>query len=275
MGAAVLAAVGLGLGIGGTAMKASGAKRRRNELSSATDKWLPDIPLYEQQYFDAVRKRLPESTKLADEISQTDFDRMMRLREQAMPGFQKGLVGASEALFPLLRGELPPSILDAYTRAGAANSVGTGFGGSGFGFLNTGLFGARGALGAMQTGYGLLPALMGAMPQINPMSSSAFLNQIMSPLQRTQTQLQVRGQNIGIAGQVAQMPMSKEVWGDFMQQTGGQLAGVGMMGMGSGGGGGGGMFGGFSSSGINAGGFSGGGAAGGWSGGSNWASGMA
>jgi hypothetical protein len=175
---------------------------------------------------------------------------------------------AMDSITPLLAGELPPSVLAAFKSAGGASTVGLGMGGSGFGFLNTGLFGARGSLGAMQTGFGLLPALMSTLPNINSPSSAAFLQSIMTPAQRVQTQLQIRQQNLGIESQLAGMPTSKEVWGQSLQEAGGALAGGAMtagMGGGFGGGGGGGSFGSFNyGGGMNSGGFSGGGPTGGW-----------
>jgi hypothetical protein len=68
----------------------------------------------------------------------------------------------------------------------------------------------------------------------------------MTPLQRTQTQLQVRGQNFGLIGQRAGMETAGGIAGNTMGQIGGMLMGGsmggmgGMMGGGMGGGGGGG-----------------------------------
>ncbi len=237
MGAIALAAVGLAVGVGGTAMAASSAKKKKGELQSYMDKYLPNIDQYTDQYFDSMRSRAPEAGELADTVSKQDVARGMAAREQALPGFTEGIQGASAELFKLLKGELPDAVLNAFSRSGAASSVGSGFGGSGFGALNQGLFGARGALGAMQTGYGLLPALMSTLPNFNSPSSAAFLESIMTPAQRTQTQLQIRGQNLGVAGQVAGMPGSKDIWGGFLQQTGGAMFGAGLTGAMSGGGG--------------------------------------
>jgi hypothetical protein len=165
----------------------------------------------------------------------------MRLREKALPGITKTTQGALDAIAPLLKGELPPAVLEAYARAGGASTVGSGFGGSQFGFLNTGLFGARGALGAMQQGFGLLPALMSTLPNVNSPSTAAFLESIMTPAQRVQTQLQVRGQNIQSKIALTGLPSSGEVWGSGMQQVGGAMLGGAVSG--GGGAGGGGLFG--------------------------------
>lgn len=244
MGAIALGVVGAGLAIGGTAMAASSADKKIDRLRKARDKWLPDIDEYTNKYFDDLTKFSGQASDLADTVGMSDVDRALAMRERAAPGFSKVTSSALESIVPLLRGELPPAVMDAFMRSGAASSVGSGFGGSGFGVVNQGLFGARGALGAMQTGYGLLPALMSTLPNVNNPSTAMFLDSIMTPAQRTNTQLAVRGQNIGIEQAAAGMQTSKDIWGGFLQETGGALMGGAMtagMGGGFGGGGGGGV----------------------------------
>lgn len=239
MGAIALAVVGAGIGIAGTAMSASSADKKISKLRSARDKWLPDIDAYTNQYFEDLNQYSGEASDIADTVGMSDVDRALAMRERAAPGFSKVTSSAMDSIIPLLRGELPPGVMDAFMRSGAASSVGSGFGGSGFGAVNQGLFGARGALGAMQTGFGLLPALMSTLPNVNNPSTAMFLQSIMTPAQRTSSQLQIRGQNIAIEQTAAGMPTSGEVWGSFMQETGGAMMGAGMMGaMGGGGGGG-------------------------------------
>lgn len=236
---AVAAVAGIGLGAAGTSMAASSADKKRSELRKTLGMWLPDIDRYTDDYFDQLTNFSDEASALADTVGMSDLDRAMKMREKAMPGFTSATTDALTAIAPLLKGELPPAVMEAYMRSGAASSVGSGFGGSGFSAVNQGLFGARGSLGAMQTGLGLLPALMATLPNVNTPSTAAFLNSIMTPAQRVETQLNIRQQNIGISQALAGMQTSKDVWGGFLQQTGGQLFGGGMSLMGGGMGGGG------------------------------------
>lgn len=236
MGAVAAVIAGAALIAGGSAMKSDAASKKGRALREAEDMWLPNTPGgYASDYFSELEGYNPRATRLADDIGSSDMARALRMREQALPGFNAAAAGGVNALAPLLRGELPPAILDAYSRAGAASSVGSGFGGSGFGFLNTGLFGARGALGAMQTGYSLLPALMSTMPNINSPSSAAFLQAIMTPAQRMQSALQFRQQQLGLRGIASGMQTGGDIWGSGMQQVGGILLGGAMGGGGMGG----------------------------------------
>lgn len=230
--------------IGGTAMSADSASGKRKEFAKQAELGIPNIDDITSRYFADLMGRMPQAEELADRVGESDLDRTLRLREKAAPGIGNLTRTAMDSITPLLAGELPPSVLAAFKSAGGASTVGAGMGGSGYGFLNTGLFGARGALGAMQTGFGLLPSLMSTLPNINSPSSSAFLQAIMTPAQQVQTQMQIRQQNIGIASQLAGMETSQGMWGSGLQEIGGLLmggamGGGGMPGMGGGGGGGG------------------------------------
>jgi len=225
-----VAAAGLVTGGVGTFLSAREAGKKRDELRSYLEKYLPDINADTQGYFADLEKYLPQAEKISREGAQSDMATLLGLQEQAIPGFGKAREEAGAALFPLLKGELPKSVTDAFRRSGGASTVGAGWGGSDVGFLNQALFGAKGQLGAMELGYGLLPSLLGTIPQVNAPSTASYLANIMTPAQRTQTQLNVRQQNLGIAQGLAGMPTGNEVWGNWMSSTGGTLLGAGLKG---------------------------------------------
>jgi len=217
---------------GGTGLSANDASKKRKEFAKQAEMGIPDLDAETSRYFEDLLGRMPQANELADKVGESDLDRTLRLREKAAPGIGNLTRTAMDSITPLLKGELPPGVLAAFKSAGGASTAGLGMGGSGFGFLNTGLYGARGSLGAMQTGFGLLPALMGTLPNINSPSSSAFLQAIMTPAQRVQTQLNIRSQNIGIASTLAGMETSQGMIGGGMQEIGGLLLGGAMGGMG-------------------------------------------
>jgi len=232
--------VGVGMGAAGTALEAGAAGDKRKRLAAAKDQWLPDIEGDISSYYKDMEKYLPSAGRLSSGAAKMDQETLLALRERALPGVGKAQQDQLASILPLLKGELPKGVIDSFMRSGGASSVGSGFGGSGFGFLNQGLFGARGSLGAIQLGSGLLSALLGNAGIPNSPGTAGFLSQITSPGQRTATQMQIRGQNIGIEGQIAGMKTGNEVWGDWLQESGGALMGAGLMGMGAGGGAGGG-----------------------------------
>lgn len=238
--------VGLGLTLGGAAaviggsiLSSNSASKKRRELERNYKRWLPDIGRYQRDWFSDMEAFAPRANTLAEQQAQAARTLAWNQREQDLPGYRQAVTDSFSAISPLLRGELPPSVLANFQRAGGASTVGLGMGGSNFGALNTGLFGARGSLGAMQTGQGLLGGLLSSLPTYQSPSAMNFLSQLMTPLQRTQTQLNVRGQNLGIASQLAQMDTSSDVLGQGLSSLGGMLMGGGIGGMGGMGGGGG------------------------------------
>lgn len=236
MGAIAAAAAGIIMGGVGTGMQANADNQKRRDVKSLAGDWQPDYQAYTDDYFNNLSKYAPQAEKLSSDIGNSEMTDALALRERALPGIGQATQSAAQALFPLLSGELPPSILRAFNSSGAASSVGGGFGGSGFGFLNQGLFGARGALGAMQTGYSLLGSLLSTMPRVNAPSASSFLSGIMTPGQRASDQLAFRGQQIGIGETAAKMPSGSDDWAKYLSSTGGTLTSLGMGSMGGGGG---------------------------------------
>jgi hypothetical protein len=233
MGAGVAIALGLGAAAmaGGGIMSSQGAGKRAKELRAYMDKYMPTMSANQRDYFNDLYSYSDDASKISSTLNQSKMTDALRLREQALPGMQAATGDAMRSISPLLRGELPAGVMDAFSRAGGASTVGLGFGGSGFGALNTGLFGARGALGAIQTGMGRLPSLLSTMPQISLTSPDSILNQLLTPMQRTQTQLTTRGQNLALAGQAGQIPTMGETMGGTIGQMGGLLMGGAMGGM--------------------------------------------
>lgn len=228
--------LGLGMGIGGTFLEAEGAEQRRNELKNATYKYLPNIGGAEGQYFTDASQYQPQAEKLARETALSDQSILQQMQENAIPGFGKMRSDAANALFPLLSGNLPPSVYNSFLKSGAAEAGNLGLSGSGMSFLQQGLFGAQGQLGAMRLGYGLLPRLMATMPMPRTPGTAGFMNQLLTPSQRVQTEMNLRAQNLGLMRERATMPTSGEMWGKFLSQTGGMLTGAGIMGAMAGGG---------------------------------------
>lgn len=233
MAAAVVA--GLAAGAGGAWMGADAAQEKRNELMRTVDRWLPDMDKNTAAYYADVAKYMPAAQEASRSGALADQATIMAMQEKAIPGFGAARNTAAGALFPLLQGQLPPEVMAAFQRSGAASSVGAGLGGSGLGFLNQALFGARGQLGAMQLGYGLLPGLLSMMPMAHSPGTAAYLQPLLTPEQRTNEQLAIRSQNIGIHTALAGMPTGGDMWAKYLSSTGGMLTGAGMMGLGAGG----------------------------------------
>ena len=227
-------AAGALLDIGGNAMLGESAEDHKKQLqdllASIKDNNYGQLG---KDYFNDMSANYGAAQQLSSKARQDELTQNLALREQALPGSMQALRDAMASISPLLRGELPPSVMAAYQRAGGASTVGMGFGGSGMGFLNTGLFGARGSLGALQTGMGLLPTLLQSMPNVSAPTTMQLLGRISDPTQRAQMNMEIQRERTAIGADIANAPTRLDVWGKGLKQAGAQLMGGGMGGMGS------------------------------------------
>lgn len=207
----------------------------------------PNVGQEEANWFGDMNRFYGQANALSQRAREDELTQDLALRERALPGSTKALQDSMNSIAPLLRGELPQSVMDNFARAGGASTVGLGFGGSQFGALNTGLFGARGSLGAIQTGMGLLPSLLSSMPHISAPTTMGLLGQLMTPQQRVDLLMQERQQMIGMENTLESMPTALDSWSSHLNESGAMLMGGGGSAMG----GMGGMGGGASSSGTN------------------------
>lgn len=222
-----LAAVGAGAGAFGASQKSKAAKQKYKLLEDSQNKWLPDISRYQKEYFDDLEKYQGEANRLARSQGQFDLDTALALREHALPGSVEATRNAIQNNLDLAQGKFPSWMTHLFNVSSGANAFGTGFGGSGFGRNLAGLGSLDRAMAYQAQGTSLYQALLGAMPNVAVPTGSYYLNQLMNPQQRTQTQLQVRNQNLGLVSQMAGMPKSGDIWGDYSQSIGGSLFSIG------------------------------------------------
>jgi hypothetical protein len=213
-------------------------RKRYEEMMASLPK--PDPRKESQGWFDDMDHFYRPANRLSERARNDELTQNLALRERALPGFGAMVGDASRSIAPLLRGELPAGVMSAFQRAGGAGTNALGFGGSQFGALNTGLFGARGALGAISTGMGLLPSLLSTMPNVSAPTTMGLLSNLMTPQQRINLQMQLRQQQIGMTNTLESMPTALDSWSAHLNESGAMLMGGGMGGMGGGMGGGGG-----------------------------------
>lgn len=201
----------------------------------------PDPTVESRNWFKDLNRFYPQANKLSEMARTDEMKQNLALREMALPGYGEAVRGAMGSVMPMVRGELPAGVQRAFTRAGGASTVGMGMGGSGFGALNTGLFGARGSLGAIQTGMGLLPTILSTVPSVSAPTTMGLLGQLLTPMQRVNLQMQLRQQKIGMQGTLESMPTALDSWSAHLNESGAMLMGGGGASMGGGAGGGGGL----------------------------------
>lgn len=238
------------LDIGGNALLGESAEDHKSQLEALL-RTIKDNNYGQlgKEYFNDLQANYGAASQLSRQARSDELTQNLALREQALPGSTQALRDAMSSVSPLLRGELPQGVMEAFQRAGGASTVGSGFGGSNFGFLNTGLFGARGSLGAIQTGMGLLPALLSSMPNVSAPTTMQLLGNITNPTARAQMNMEIQRERTGLGETIAGAPTRLDVWGQGMKQAaasvmGGSFGGSPSSGGGMGGGDIGGMMGG-------------------------------
>lgn len=224
-------AVGPVLRIAGAVTGGIAADQRRKRFENFMSGLAEPNPTTEAgNYFSDLNQFYGKANQLSQRARQDELTQDLALREQAMPGSTQALKDAMASVSPLLRGELPAGVMANFMRAGGASTVGGGWGGSGFGALNTGLFGARGSLGAIQTGMGLLPTLLSSMPHINAPTTMGLLSQLLTPEQRVNLQMQIRQQKIGMENSLESLPTALDAWSSHLNESGAMMMGGGGMG---------------------------------------------
>lgn len=205
---------------------AQGSKLRR--ITSAEGNWLPNQPATQANYFSDLSQYLPMASRLAQQVGVSSADNALGIREHELPGYTQGLRSQFNAYNDLAQGKWTPEMLANAQRTGGAGTVGLGMGGSGFGGLNTALFGARSTLGTMEAGQSLLGTLLGSMPQFQTPTPTSFLSSLVTPEQSITNQLQVRNQNVGLEGIAAGVPYGGNVMGNTLGALGGMATGAGL-----------------------------------------------
>jgi hypothetical protein len=223
------AILGAGFRIAGGFLSADAADDRRERWENFMNSLpTPDAKKEAQAWFDEMNQFYEPARKLSERAQTDEMAQGLRLREMALPGYGQGLRSAMSGVNSMLQGEFTPGELSTWSRVGGASTAGLGFGGSLFGALNTGLYGVRGARGAMAEGIGLLPTLLSATPQLSQSSSTmGLLGNLLTPMQRVDLQMRLRQQRIGMQMTLEEMPTGQDSWAAHLNESGAMLLGGG------------------------------------------------
>jgi len=217
-----LTALGILTGGAGAFLKAGAAGKARDELRSAQEKWLPDTEGDISKYFDDLVKYGSAAAAMNRQVGTSDLETKLALRERAEPGAMGRTQAWGGAIDKLIKGDWNDLV-----HAGGWANAGSGFGGSGAGNVAQFNTSRRARLQELGMIPSLLASLRGFETDSSAPGAGAFLSQITNPAQRTQTQLNVRSQNLGVAGAVAGMPSGNAVYGQWLSSLGGAAAGAG------------------------------------------------
>lgn len=231
-------AIGLGTAAAGTAMSASAADRQRKGLFKIANEPGLDTKALTLQALRDLTETFPESTRVADLIN-AYYGR--QLEEQGLAPLRRSMMEQAAAD---LAGEIPRDVADRVYREAAARALTGGFSGGalhgGLALRNLGLTSdalrQRGfqKAGQLLTGY--------SMPgSFDPVAAGMIG---LTPAQLINLRSGERAMRLQMLTRAEMSPRGDAIWGNWLNQVGGSIAGMGMMGMGGGMGGMGGMMGG-------------------------------
>lgn len=228
---AILGGIGLGLGIGGTAMLGNKASQRQAAMKKLA-RWAlegQDLNAVTGESLGGYQKNFPLASEVGSAFNTYYQQELDRLAEQAYPGYAGQRQQYSDLAESYLRGEIPSDVQSAVMRGTAGRSLFGGYSGSG---LHRNLAARDLGLTSLDiTGRGsqMLGNAMNMFPRANPVdvvSLSGF-----SPQQTAQIRANERAQYMGLMANAIGLPGASDIWGGWMQQTGGALTGMGAMGM--------------------------------------------
>lgn len=225
-GSMASSAVGLGIGLIGTALGAGEADRARKEALAVANTPGIDFAGLTGEALRGYGANLGAATGLAGQLSAANQAQLNAQEEAALPGVglaRQQALGRIQGLFAD-----DAAWLKGVQRRGAALGLSSGLFGSQAGQISTLRLSDREQMARTQLGTGLLGSLIGGMRLANTPGVQAFLGPSIS--EQLNQRAGERSQKMNIMLGRASMPTSTGAWGQGLQQLGGALMGVGMTG---------------------------------------------
>lgn len=219
----------MGMQLGGAFLGAKSANQRRNQLFDiANTPGLYTGALTLEALGDQEQAFGPASA-LTEKINRFSAAERRNLLEDAIPGYQARKAQTSELIDSFLRGEVPQDVQDAVWDSAAGRALTGGYGGSGMARSLTARDLGLTSLGLMQTGLGESSRFnrdTAGLELPDVVSVANYLG--LSPQELIALRSGERSERMRMQSAAAGMPMGREVWAKYLNETGGQLAGMGL-----------------------------------------------
>jgi hypothetical protein len=212
------------LAAGGTAVSANAAKKQKQGMMNIAN--TPGLDLGEQIAESSAL--MPQTQKLESQRNIFNQQQLQQLLGMGIPGYEAMQKQRSGNVASMLRGELPPDVVQQIYRKGAARSVGGGYGGSPAMSNLTARDLGRTSLDLMGLGSREMQALVSGTPMATP------ANFMFTPGDIAGLRSSERTQKLNMQMQAMGMPGPGQIWGKYMQNTGNSISSMGMQGWGGG-----------------------------------------
>ena len=210
--------VGAGLLVGGTAMSANAAKKKKQGMNAIAN--TPGLDL--ASMISESSGLAPQTQRLESERNVFNQQQMQAMLAAGIPGFAEMQKQRGGNALSLLRGELPPDIAQLVARRGAAKSLAGGYGGSQAASNLTARDLGRTSLDMMQLGSREAQGVISGTPM------PQLANFMFTPGDIAGLRSSERTQKLNMQMSAMGMPGPGEIWGKQMQQTGGGMLSMGV-----------------------------------------------
>lgn len=218
--------------LAGAFQGASAARARKKQLEAIANTPGLDTSAITGQAITGQEQNFGQASALAEKINRFNAGMRQDLLEESIPGYEPRKQQTSAILDSWLRGEIPQDVQDQVWDSAAGRALAGGFGGSGLGRNLTARDFGLTSLGLMEKGidktgqFNLQTASL-ELPDI--VGISAFLG--VSPQELVALRSRERTEKMSYQSGAANAPSSKDVWAKYLNETGGQLAGMGLSGI--------------------------------------------
>lgn len=197
----------------GTLMGANAASKTKKELRRIAE--TPGIDVGAQ--YSELSNLAPQAEGLEARRNVFNTEQLQSILESSIPGYSESQTQRTKNAAALLRGELPPDVMEAVWRGGAAKALGGGFAGSGAGRNLVARDLGRTSLDLMNLGGQQFAGILGSTPMARPVNYS------LSPEQLIGLRSGERSQRMQAETTAAAAPGATAVWGQGLQSMGKSL----------------------------------------------------
>lgn len=215
------AILGAGLQLGGTAMAASAASRRKRQLEAIAN--LPGIQ--QGDIYGEISKNQGAAEGIESRRNEFNRAELRKMLGETIPGYEEGQAQRSQNALALMRGEIPADVADVIQRSAAARAVTGGYGGTPAGRNLVARDLGRTSLDLMNLGQQQFAGILGTTPR------AEMANYMLTPSQIMALRSRERTEKMGAMGQAAMAKGATETWAKGLSDMGGALMGGGFGGM--------------------------------------------
>ena len=211
------AIIGAGMQLGGTAMAANAASRRKRQLEAIAN--LPGLKMGD--IYGDVSGSQGQAEGIESRRNEFARAELRKMLGETIPGYEQAQAQRTATAQSLMRGEIPADVQEMIERSAAARAVSGGYGGSPAGRNLVARDLGRTSLDLMNLGQQQFAGILGNTPR------PEMANYMMTPSQIMALRSTERTQKMGAMKDAAMAQGATEAWAKGLSDMGGSMMGGG------------------------------------------------